>query len=73
MFLSPKFLVISNSFFLIVLLFQVLQFISRQQHSKKYILVHCTHGHNRTGYMIVHYLMRTRLISVTEVSYAGIY
>nr|XP_048319857.1 mRNA-capping enzyme isoform X2 [Ziziphus jujuba var. spinosa] len=46
--------------------YEVLQFISRQQHSKKYILVHCTHGHNRTGYMIVHYLMRTRLMSVTE-------
>eukprot|EP00271_Cylindrocystis_brebissonii_P018745 TRINITY_DN5443_c1_g1_i1.p1 TRINITY_DN5443_c1_g1~~TRINITY_DN5443_c1_g1_i1.p1 ORF type:complete len:787 (-),score=173.00 TRINITY_DN5443_c1_g1_i1:153-2513(-) len=24
----------------------------------KYVLVHCTHGHNRTGYMIIHYLMR---------------
>lgn len=27
--------------------------------SKKYVLVHCTHGHNRTGFMIVHYLMRS--------------
>nr|GMD51183.1 mRNA-capping enzyme-like isoform X1 [Ipomoea batatas] len=46
--------------------FQVLQFLARQKHSKKYILVHCTHGHNRTGYMIVHYLMRTLPISVTQ-------
>ncbi|KAL0426273.1 UNVERIFIED_CONTAM: capping enzyme [Sesamum latifolium] len=34
--------------------------------TKKYILVHCTHGHNRTGYMIIHYLMRTLPISVTQ-------
>ncbi|CAM6129287.1 unnamed protein product [Calypogeia fissa] len=33
---------------------------------KRYILVHCTHGHNRTGYMIVHYLMRTQHISVEK-------
>ncbi|XP_031127118.1 mRNA-capping enzyme-like isoform X1 [Ipomoea triloba] len=46
--------------------FEVLQFLARQKHSKKYILVHCTHGHNRTGYMIVHYLMRTLPISVTQ-------
>ena len=26
----------------------------------KYILVHCTHGHNRTGFMIVHYLIELR-------------
>ncbi|KAJ0028028.1 hypothetical protein Pint_35237 [Pistacia integerrima] len=36
--------------------YEVTQFLIRQKHSKKYILVHCTHGHNRTGYMIVHYL-----------------
>ncbi|XP_057983711.1 uncharacterized protein LOC131168363 [Malania oleifera] len=46
--------------------YEVLQFLSRQKHSKKYVLVHCTHGHNRTGYMIVHYLMRTMAISVTQ-------
>lgn len=35
--------------------------------SQKYVLVHCTHGHNRTGFMIVHYLMRSRpMMSVTE-------
>ncbi|KAF8402713.1 hypothetical protein HHK36_010801 [Tetracentron sinense] len=46
--------------------FEVLQFYSRQKHSEKYILVHCTHGHNRTGYMIVHFLMRSQSTSVTE-------
>ncbi|XP_073221868.1 uncharacterized protein [Cicer arietinum] len=46
--------------------YEVLQFLSRQKHSKKYILVHCTHGHNRTGYMIIHYLMRTMSMSVTQ-------
>ncbi|XP_031102499.1 mRNA-capping enzyme isoform X1 [Ipomoea triloba] len=45
---------------------EVSQFLARQKHSKKFILVHCTHGHNRTGYMIVHYLMRTLPISVTQ-------
>ncbi|KAL9280920.1 putative mRNA (guanine-N(7)-)-methyltransferase [Arabidopsis thaliana] len=35
--------------------------------SEKYLLVHCTHGHNRTGFMIVHYLMRSRpMMSVTQ-------
>ncbi|PIA46330.1 hypothetical protein AQUCO_01500093v1 [Aquilegia coerulea] len=43
--------------------FQVLKFMSEGQ--SKYILVHCTHGYNNTGYMIVHYLMRTRSVSVT--------
>ncbi|XP_031276098.1 mRNA-capping enzyme [Pistacia vera] len=46
--------------------YEVTQFLIRQKHSKKYILVHCTHGHNRTGYMIVHYLMRSQPMSVTE-------
>ncbi|KAI8560649.1 hypothetical protein RHMOL_Rhmol04G0274100 [Rhododendron molle] len=45
---------------------KVLQFLFSQKQSKRYILVHCTHGHNRTGYMIVHYLMRTLSISVTQ-------
>ncbi|KAJ9548750.1 hypothetical protein OSB04_021293 [Centaurea solstitialis] len=44
----------------------VSQFLARQKNSKKYILVHCTHGHNRTGYMIIHYLMRTVLMSVAQ-------
>ena len=47
--------------------YQISQFLIRQKHSKKYVLVHCTHGHNRTGFMIVHYLMRTLSISVTQV------
>ncbi|KAJ4834833.1 hypothetical protein Tsubulata_026289 [Turnera subulata] len=45
---------------------QVLQFLSHQRHTKKYVLVHCTHGHNRTGYMVAHFLKRTESISVTE-------
>ncbi|XP_010558358.1 PREDICTED: mRNA-capping enzyme-like isoform X2 [Tarenaya hassleriana] len=45
---------------------EVNQFVSNQKHSKKYILVHCTHGHNRTGYMIVHYLMRSMPMTVTQ-------
>ena len=47
---------------------QVMQFLLRQKHSRKHILVHCTHGHNRTGYMIIHYLMRSMSMSVTQVS-----
>ncbi|KAL0344487.1 UNVERIFIED_CONTAM: capping enzyme, partial [Sesamum radiatum] len=50
-----------NKFF-----YEVSQFLARQKQPKKYILVHCTHGHNRTGYMIIHYLMRTLPISVTQ-------
>ncbi|XP_073149927.1 uncharacterized protein [Henckelia pumila] len=46
--------------------YEVSQFIARQKQPKKHILVHCTHGHNRTGFMIVHYLMRSRSISVTQ-------
>ncbi|GAY49864.1 hypothetical protein CUMW_122290 [Citrus unshiu] len=46
--------------------YEVTQFLSRQKHSKKYILVHCTHGHNRTGYMIVHFLMRSQSMSVAQ-------
>ncbi|KAK7256866.1 hypothetical protein RIF29_30409 [Crotalaria pallida] len=46
--------------------YEVTLFLSRQKHSKKYILVHCTHGHNRTGYMIIHYLMRAMSMSVTQ-------
>ncbi|KAG6432434.1 hypothetical protein SASPL_104010 [Salvia splendens] len=46
--------------------YEVQQFLARQRQPKKHILVHCTHGHNRTGYMIAHYLMRTMPISVTQ-------
>ncbi|XP_042420382.1 mRNA-capping enzyme-like isoform X2 [Zingiber officinale] len=45
---------------------EVLQFLSRMRHSKRYILVHCTHGHNRTGFMIIHFLMRTQRLHVSE-------
>ncbi|XP_026663529.1 mRNA-capping enzyme-like isoform X2 [Phoenix dactylifera] len=46
--------------------YEVMQFLSRQKHSKKYILVHCTHGHNRTGFMIIHFLMRSQLWHVSD-------
>nr|TKR90180.1 hypothetical protein D5086_0000235600 [Populus alba] len=46
--------------------YEVMQFLLPQKHTKKYILVHCTHGHNRTGYMIVHYVMRSQPMSVTQ-------
>ncbi|KAL3010327.1 hypothetical protein AAZX31_07G135700 [Glycine max] len=46
--------------------YEVMQFLLRQKHSRKHILVHCTHGHNRTGYMIIHYLMRSMSMSVTQ-------
>ncbi|KAK4281148.1 hypothetical protein QN277_012673 [Acacia crassicarpa] len=45
---------------------EVQGFLSQRTNTNKYILVHCTHGHNRTGYMIVHFLVRTESISVTE-------
>lgn len=47
-------------------LHEVNQFGSRQAHTNNYILVHCTHGHNRTGYMIAHFLIHTESVSVTE-------
>ncbi|OWM90230.1 hypothetical protein CDL15_Pgr006551 [Punica granatum] len=46
--------------------YEVSLFLSRQNQTKKYILVHRTHGHNRTGYMIIHYLMRSTSMSVTQ-------
>lgn len=47
---------------------EVLDFCSQRSNAKKYIRVHCTHGHNRTGYMIVHFLVRAELLSVTEAT-----
>ncbi|KAK1384994.1 mRNA guanylyltransferase [Heracleum sosnowskyi] len=44
--------------------YEVAQF--RERDWNKYVLVHCTHGHNRTGFMIVHYLMRVMSMSVTQ-------
>ncbi|CAM0874827.1 unnamed protein product [Alopecurus aequalis] len=51
-----------------VFVYEVMMFLERQKQSKtpKYILVHCTHGHNRTGFMIIHYLMRTHISWVAE-------
>uniref|UniRef100_A0A2P2LYM9 mRNA guanylyltransferase n=1 Tax=Rhizophora mucronata TaxID=61149 RepID=A0A2P2LYM9_RHIMU len=51
--------------------YEVTQFLFRQKHTKKYVLVHCTHGFNRTGYMIVHYLMRSAPMSVTKMRSAS--
>ncbi|KAH9302911.1 hypothetical protein KI387_014494 [Taxus chinensis] len=39
---------------------------NKQKKQSKYVLVHCTHGFNRTGYMIVNYLVRTQGMSVKE-------
>lgn len=33
----------------------------------KHVFVHCTHGHNRTGYCIIHYLMRWHGGTVRQV------
>ncbi|KAL8224881.1 hypothetical protein R6Q57_017438 [Mikania cordata] len=45
---------------------EVTRFSSQHALSNKYVLVHCTHGHNRTGYMIVNFLIRAGSVSVTE-------
>ncbi|XP_060181411.1 uncharacterized protein LOC132611016 isoform X4 [Lycium barbarum] len=42
---------------------EVMQLTSQ---ASKYAVVHCTHGHNRTGYMIVHLLVRNQSVSVGE-------
>ncbi|GFZ02233.1 mRNA capping enzyme family protein [Actinidia rufa] len=42
--------------------YEVLQFLFCQKNSKKYVLVHCTHGHNRTGqlnYLLMHALQES--------------
>ncbi|CAH9064345.1 unnamed protein product [Cuscuta epithymum] len=45
---------------------EVTKFRCQHEHSNKYVLVHCTHGYNRTGYMIVHFLVRNEKITVSE-------
>lgn len=46
---------------------EVVQFITSQEsQASKYAVVHCTHGHNRTGFMIVHFLVRNQSITVSE-------
>ncbi|KAL4187197.1 hypothetical protein AMTRI_Chr09g37890 [Amborella trichopoda] len=46
---------------------EVLQFMERHKGSnRKCALVHCTHGYNRTGFMIVNYLVRSHGYSVTD-------
>ncbi|OMO73191.1 hypothetical protein CCACVL1_17424 [Corchorus capsularis] len=60
---------VPDNFSVNTFVYEVLKFFSRQktQDSKDYVLVHCTHGHNRTGLMIVHLLMRSQpLISVSQ-------
>ncbi|KAL2612317.1 hypothetical protein R1flu_024009 [Riccia fluitans] len=49
--------------------FEVIRFqhnIIARQGGRKYVLVHCTHGHNRTGFMIVHYMMRNLCTTVEQ-------
>ncbi|KAJ7544361.1 hypothetical protein O6H91_09G075300 [Diphasiastrum complanatum] len=49
--------------------YEVLRFSYQMQEKRwqnKYILVHCTHGHNRTGFMIAHYLLRAQGGSVEQ-------
>ncbi|XP_055813289.1 uncharacterized protein LOC129882838 isoform X2 [Solanum dulcamara] len=45
---------------------EVVQFTSQESQASKYAVVHCTHGHNRTGYMIAHFLVRNQSVSVSE-------
>ncbi|XP_069145369.1 uncharacterized protein [Solanum lycopersicum] len=45
---------------------EVVQLTSQESQASKYVVVHCTHGHNRTGYMIVHFLVRNQSVSVSE-------
>eukprot|EP01018_Ginkgo_biloba_P032026 Gb_15931 [translate_table: standard] len=51
-----------------IFVYEALRFFHhhKQKGQNKYILVHCTHGHNRTGFMIVHYLVRTQGLTVKE-------
>ncbi|XP_057831153.2 uncharacterized protein LOC131041919 [Cryptomeria japonica] len=48
--------------------YEVAKFMQSNKMKKqnKYVLVHCTHGFNRTGYMIVNYLVRIQGITVKE-------
>ncbi|KAL1549903.1 mRNA guanylyltransferase [Salvia divinorum] len=47
--------------------YEVQQFLASQRQPNRHILVHCTHGHNRTGYMIAHFLVRAMpAMSVTQ-------
>lgn len=46
--------------------FEVMRFLAQNARERKYVVVHCTHGHNRTGFMIVHFLMRTQGGSVAD-------
>ena len=43
----------------------------RQTNPEKLVVVHCTHGHNRTGFMIVHHLIRasTTTVRVADAVY----
>ncbi|KAK8597889.1 hypothetical protein V6N13_095284 [Hibiscus sabdariffa] len=58
---------VPDNFSVNIFVYELLKFVSRGMESKNYVLVHCTHGHNRTGFMIVHYLMRSQpLMSVSR-------
>ncbi|MCD7461593.1 hypothetical protein HAX54_046561 [Datura stramonium] len=47
---------------------EVVQFTSQESQASKYAVVHCTHGLNRTGYMIVHFLVRNQSVIVRPTS-----
>lgn len=51
-----------------IFVYEALRFFHNHKQSgqNKYILVHCTHGHNRTGFMIVNYLVRIQGLTVKE-------
>lgn len=42
-------------------LFHEIVYNWRQVNGDSHIIVHCTHGHNRTGFMIVHHLLRVSI------------
>ena len=42
-------------------LFHSIVYSWRQDNPDSYIIVHCTHGHNRTGFMICHHILRASI------------
>eukprot|EP00850_Spirogloea_muscicola_P016566 SM000135S27010 [mRNA] locus=s135:225419:230943:+ [translate_table: standard] len=55
-----------NQFVYEVMRFKGLQAAKDGGGSAPLVVVHCTHGHNRTGLMIAHYLMRTMSMHVAN-------
>lgn len=42
-----------------VVVYELMRYLNSGEVRPKFVVVHCTHGHNRTGYIICHYLLRT--------------